>query len=56
MFIQLLLFQGCLDHEFHCNGTCVDKLLVVCDTKVDCQDQSDEQNCGKISFNFLTQI
>ena len=44
-------FQGCLDHEFICNNTCIDKLLVVCDTKVDCIDKSDELNCGKLKFN-----
>lgn len=38
---------GCMDHEFQCNNTCIDKILVVCDTKVDCNDGTDEQNCGK---------
>jgi len=46
-----LLFSGCMDHEFPCNDTCIDKILVVCDTKVDCYpDKSDEQNCGEYTL------
>ncbi|KPM06351.1 KH domain containing protein 13 [Sarcoptes scabiei] len=34
-----------MDHEFKCNQTCIDSLLIVCDTKIDCKDGSDELNC-----------
>uniref|UniRef100_A0A8R1I091 Uncharacterized protein n=1 Tax=Caenorhabditis japonica TaxID=281687 RepID=A0A8R1I091_CAEJA len=37
---------GCLEHEFQCAiGECIDKRRV-CDTRPDCLDASDEQNCA----------
>ncbi|CAB3410947.1 unnamed protein product [Caenorhabditis bovis] len=37
---------GCLEHEFQCAiGECIDKRRV-CDTRPDCLDASDEQNCS----------
>nr|XP_046913755.1 G-protein coupled receptor GRL101-like isoform X1 [Dermatophagoides farinae] len=36
---------GCMEHEFECNQTCIDSLLIRCDTKIDCQDGGDENNC-----------
>lgn len=48
-----------MEHEFECNQTCIDSLLIRCDTKIDCQDGGDENNCGmyqsfivKIQFYF----
>lgn len=35
-----------MEHEFECNQTCIDSLLIRCDTKFDCQDGIDEDNCG----------
>ncbi|CAJ0564671.1 unnamed protein product, partial [Mesorhabditis spiculigera] len=36
---------GCLEHEFMCHtGECIDKRRL-CDTRIDCLDGSDEENC-----------
>lgn len=36
----------CLSGEFRCNDICIEEVLR-CDTKPDCSDGLDEQNCGE---------
>ncbi|KAH7636683.1 g-protein coupled receptor [Dermatophagoides farinae] len=45
-FDESIEMCGCMEHEFECNQTCIDSLLIRCDTKIDCQDGGDENNCG----------
>ena len=46
MFIEALFATGCRVSEFKCsNGNCIDDVKQ-CDGKDDCDDDTDELNCG----------
>lgn len=38
-----------MEHEFQCNQTCIDAILIRCDTKTDCLNGTDEHGCGKLN-------
>ena len=45
-FCSFSVFPDCQLNEFMCdNKRCID-ILLICDGKNDCMDESDERNCG----------
>ena len=43
---------GCTENHFQCkDGTCID-IDMKCDREYDCDDESDEHNCGKAFYLF----
>lgn len=50
MHANTILKTGCTDNHFSCkDGKCID-IEAKCDREYDCDDESDEHDCGKISL------
>ena len=47
--------EQCMAHEFQCENNMCISVDYVCDEKDDCNDGSDETNCGGFSFCELKQ-
>ena len=52
-FDESIELCGCLETEFRCNSTCVDRSLILCNTVVDCEGALDEKNCGKNTVQLI---
>lgn len=49
----LVIVLSCSEEEFSCtSGSCVSAQLI-CDFKEDCEDGSDEEYCGMLTFNMV---